>query len=35
MKYFKTYESYVRGVRGVGSLKNSLAALKRQNIRMF
>lgn len=33
MKYFKTYESYVRGVRGVGSLKNSLAALKRQNIR--
>lgn len=33
MKYFKTYESYTRGVRGVGSLKNSLAALKRQNIR--
>lgn len=32
MKYFKTYESYKRGVNGVGSLKNSLAALKRQNI---
>jgi len=32
MKYFKTYESYRRGVNGVGSLKNSLAALKRQNI---
>jgi len=33
MKYFKTYEAYRRGVNGVGSLKNSLAALKRQNIR--
>ena len=33
MKYFKTYEAYKRGVNGVGSLKNSLAALKRQNIR--
>lgn len=32
MKYFKTYEAYRRGVNGVGSLKNSLAALKRQNI---
>ena len=32
MKYFKTYEAYKRGVNGVGSLKNSLAALKRQNI---
>ena len=32
MKYFKTFEAYKRGVNGVGSLKNSLAALKRQNI---
>ena len=32
MKYFKTYEAYRLGVNGVGSLKNSLAALKRQNI---
>jgi len=32
MKYFKTYEAYRYGVNGVGSLKNSLAALKRQNI---
>lgn len=32
MKYFKTFEGYKRGVNGVGSLKNSLAALKRQNI---
>jgi len=32
MKYFKTYEAYRRGVNGVGSLKNSLTALKRQNI---
>ena len=32
MKYFKTYEAYRLGVNGVGSLRNSLAALKRQNI---
>ncbi len=32
MKYFKTYEAYRYGVNGVGSLRNSLAALKRQNI---
>lgn len=32
MKYFKTFEKYRYGVNGVGSLKNSLAALKRQNI---
>jgi len=32
MKYFKTFERYRYGVNGVGSLKNSLAALKRQNI---
>jgi hypothetical protein len=32
MKYFKTYEGYKLGVNGVGSLRNSLAALKRQNI---
>ena len=32
MKYFKTYEAYKLGVNGVGSLRNSLAALKRQNI---
>jgi hypothetical protein len=32
MKYFKTYEAYRYGVKGVGSLRNSLAALKRQNI---
>ena len=32
MKYFKTFEKYKYGVNGVGSLKNSLAALKRQNI---
>ena len=33
MKYFKTYEAYRYGVNGVGSLRNSLAALKRQNIK--
>jgi hypothetical protein len=32
MKYFKTFERYRYGVNGVGSLRNSLAALKRQNI---
>ena len=32
MKYFKTYEGYKLGVNGVGSLRNSLAALKRQNV---
>ena len=32
MKYFKTYEAYKLGVNGVGSLRNSLTALKRQNI---
>ena len=32
MKYFKTYEGYKLGVNGVGSLRNSLTALKRQNI---
>jgi|11_taG_2_1085331.scaffolds.fasta_scaffold02551_7 hypothetical protein len=32
MKYFKTFEKYKYGVNGVGSLRNSLAALKRQNI---
>ena len=32
MKYFKTFEKYRYGVNGVGSLRNSLAALKRQNI---
>ena len=32
MKYFKTYEAYRLVVNGVGSLMNSLAALKRQNI---
>jgi len=32
MKHFKTYEGYKLGVNGVGSLRNSLAALKRQNI---
>ncbi len=32
MKYFKTFEGYRYGVNGVGSLRNSLAALKRQNI---
>lgn len=32
MKYFKTFERYKYGVNGVGSLRNSLAALKRQNI---
>ena len=32
MKHFKTYEAYKLGVNGVGSLRNSLTALKRQNI---
>ena len=32
MKYFKTYESYERGVNSVGSLKNTLAVLKKENI---
>ena len=32
MKHFKTFEAYKLGVNGVGSLKNSLASLKRQNI---
>lgn len=32
MKYFKTYEAYRRGVNGVGSLKNTLAVLKKENI---
>ena len=32
MKYFKTHESYKRGVNGVGSLKNTLAVLKKENI---
>jgi hypothetical protein len=32
MKHFRTYEGYRLGVNGVGSLRNSLAALKRQNI---
>lgn len=32
MKYFKTFEGYKRGVNGVGSLKNTLAVLKKENI---
>lgn len=32
MKYFKTFESFKTGVNGVGSLKNSLARLKKQKI---